>query len=83
MATSCIAQHLEELAAATFRVTCYSKASCQLKPPNLNELAYDNVPPGKGYHRPKGAVMDEYGAMVRRQFAGENLRKLNEKVTPQ
>jgi len=41
------------------------------------------VPLGKGYHTPKGAVMDEYGAMVRWLFAGENLRQLNETSTPQ
>jgi len=54
-----------------------------VKVPNLKELAYDNAPLGKGYLTPKGTVMDKYGAMVRWQFAGENLRQLNETFTPQ
>ena len=34
----------------------------------------------QGYHKPQGAVMYEYGTMVMSQFAGEYLRKLNEKL---
>jgi hypothetical protein len=42
-----------------------------MKPLTLDR-GYDNVLLGQGYRTPRGAVIDEYGAMVESWLAGEN-----------